>query len=66
MGREKGRAAQGWQFYASVNGREGTGFPIKLPTRSGEGERGEVPNEGRKKRNRKKDKNKTTQNETRL
>ena len=48
MGREKRRAAQGWQFYASVI-REGTGSPIKLPTRSGEGKGGGVPNGGRKK-----------------
>ena len=67
MGREMGRVAQGWQFYASVI-REGTGFPIKLPTRSGEGKGGEVPNEGRKKgtTNKTQKQNKTKQTKTRL
>ena len=49
MGREKGRAAQGWQFYASVI-REGTGSPIKLPTRSGEGKEGEISRNAKKSR----------------
>ena len=63
VGREKGRAAQGWQFYASVI-REGTGSPIKLPIRKGEEKGGEVPNEGRKKGTIKKtqNQNKTKQN----